>query len=218
LVRGNTFTDRDNAPPPRGPVSPPPQRKRDEQNILSYHHNASIGQKPDTTQLNNTEDYDTAYELDDTIDYGDDEDETPRINTVSSKSEAISVTEAWEFALVYMAKKDYEGAYRIILECGDDMYLVRLMAITGSCVRKLSQQTANTLLARIVQILNTNFVQSLAIRFIQDGIENGVANSIEDHDKHMLLEALYDLSGSGARIGKQSAQVYNMLLQEIGDQ
>lgn len=44
----------------------------------------------------------------------------------------------WNKALQYLEAGDYDKAYEEILISEDDLYLIRLMTITGPCVNKLS--------------------------------------------------------------------------------
>jgi hypothetical protein len=48
-----------------------------------------------------------------------------------------------------MAKKrDFESAYKLILTEGDDAYLLRLIAQTGSAVKFLGVETARAVISR----------------------------------------------------------------------
>jgi len=39
---------------------------------------------------------------------------------------------------LFVNEKKIDEAYRLILEGEDDIYLIRLMSITGPCIQKLS--------------------------------------------------------------------------------
>lgn len=48
----------------------------------------------------------------------------------------------WNKALEYLDAGDINKAYEEILISEDDLYLLRLMTITGPCVNKLNQKVA----------------------------------------------------------------------------
>jgi len=63
---------------------------------------------------------------------------------------------------------EYETAFRIMLEEGDDIYLLRLMVQTGPCTKSLTTHTAQKLLYRLNKVVRTGVIQNLALEWIDD--------------------------------------------------
>ena len=62
---------------------------------------------------------------------------------------------AWIRAAEFMKKRDYEGAFQTILQEGDDIYLLRLVAQSGPVVKYLSDETAYQVVNRVNKIVRS---------------------------------------------------------------
>lgn len=71
----------------------------------------------------------------------------------SSSMNIDAVTRGWIDALQLLDSGDYQAAYEAILSTGDDIYLLRLVSLTGPVVKHLHPKTAATVVKKLNQII-----------------------------------------------------------------
>ena len=76
----------------------------------------------------------------------------------------------WTRCLEYVKNKKYEEAYRVMIEYGDDMYLLRLVAQTGAVAQHLEPITVEKVICRINRILRNAVFPSIEIEWIEDSL------------------------------------------------
>ena len=57
-----------------------------------------------------------------------------------------------------------------MLESGDDIYLLRLMHLTGPCINSLQANTVGEVLERIALIMNSEFIDGLGVDWVTDAL------------------------------------------------
>ena len=88
----------------------------------------------------------------------------------------------WVKVLSFLEELDYESAYKSILDYGDDIYLIRLIMITGKCMNKLWQKTAKRLVIKYLQIVKSNFLKRMFLEFYTDTIKTGFVSRLCTED------------------------------------
>lgn len=122
---------------------------------------------------------------------------------------------------------DFDGAYREILATGrfdigfikinlylcigDDIYLLRLINITGPCLKQLQKQTARELIRRLILIMKSSFIEKLSVSFLESSNQTGIIHGMQSSDQKVLMQALYRMIGSSSSLGKKSANLYSKL-------
>ena len=91
------------------------------------------------------------------------------------------------------------------------MYLVRLLNVTGPCLKKLQTRTTVTLMKRLTGIMKSGLVEKLSISFLENAGKNGLTYALQPNDQQTLFSTLYKLASSSNAVGKKSAQLYTEL-------
>ena len=101
------------------------------------------------------------------------------------------LTQVWLRCLEYVKKRDFESAYRVMLQEGDDIYLLRLVVQTGPVVKLLEPQSAKMVLAKINKIVRTGVFENIEIEWIDDSKRAGHLNQMSLKEQNEYLDTLY---------------------------
>jgi hypothetical protein len=106
-------------------------------------------------------------------------------------------TEAWARALACLDSDNYSGAYKCLLDAGDDLYLIRLMYKTGpDCYRLLDEQTSLRLFSRVIAIAKSQFMNDLVVDFFFEACDSGLASQIDSETIEAMLMVLECIESS----------------------
>ena len=103
----------------------------------------------------------------------------------------LRLNSAWLKSIELLRKKDFEGAYRNILQEGDDVYLLRLVAQTGPVIKFLSDQTASMVLLRINKIMRSGSLQALVVDWVDEAGKTGILQKLDRHQQNEYMDTLY---------------------------
>ncbi|CAD8213484.1 unnamed protein product [Paramecium octaurelia] len=121
---------------------------------------------------------------------------------------AVVQVAEWNKALEYLDAGDINKAYEEILISEDDLYLLRLMTITGPCVNKLSQKVAFQLHQKIKLLMKSEFWKVLALQML--GNLSSKQECLRIEQKQKLQQLLYQWSKSWQpQISKETVLLYN---------
>jgi hypothetical protein len=85
-----------------------------------------------------------------------------------------------------------------------------MMTITGPCLQKLSQNVAKSLLKRMNQIMNSQFMNVVALNLFNDGFENRLLDDLTIEDNAGICDILFELSEIPIPdIGERAASLYS---------
>jgi len=104
------------------------------------------------------------------------------------------LTMVWNRANEYIKKRDFESAYRLMLQEGDDMYLLRLIVQTGPVMKYLEQNSARQVLARLNKIVRGGVFETLEVEWIDDSKRAGHFTRLSMNEQNEYLDTLYWLS------------------------
>lgn len=110
----------------------------------------------------------------------------------------------WVKVLSFLEELDYESAYKSILDYGDDIYLIRLIMITGKCMNKLQQKTAKRLVLKYLQIVKSNFLNRMCLEFYTDTIKTGFVSRLCIEDQKGIFNSLQLLERKKNEIGNDA--------------
>mmetsp|Transcript_848 Transcript_848/g.1967 ORF Transcript_848/g.1967 Transcript_848/m.1967 type:complete len:959 (-) Transcript_848:32-2908(-) len=119
--------------------------------------------------------------------------------------EVDDLSRTWLSVLEKIEKAELEDAYSEVLGSSDDLYLLRLMHLTGSCMSSLTPQTGSEVLRHTAHILGSGFVNQLGAQWIAGSVKAGVFKSLSSETKRQLLTPLSRMED------QQSAQLYKYI-------
>jgi hypothetical protein len=130
---------------------------------------------------------------------------------LSAKKESNNeppIIRTWKHVLKDIENSNLNTAYTRILETGDDVYLLRLLFITGPVIQQLNPEIAKNVILRINLVSRSHRVQSLNYSLIENAYYSELFPKLNKDDKNELLETLYEYSGLNSDIGTKSAELY----------
>lgn len=101
------------------------------------------------------------------------------------------LSKVWQRCLEYTKQGDFESAYRLMLNEGDDMYLLRLMVQTGPVLRHLNQTSFQTVIQRLNKIVRTGIFEMIEIEWVDDAKRTGHFEQMALQDQNEFLDTLY---------------------------
>ena len=91
---------------------------------------------------------------------------------------------------------------------GDDIYLLRLICLTGPIIDKLDVEIAKRVLIRVNMISKSHQIQQLLIGLIRNSLKNNVFQMLEPNHQNYILDSLYEFSGLNNSISNEAAELY----------
>jgi len=119
--------------------------------------------------------------------------------------------EIWKEASNDVSRGDYEAAYSKVLDAGDDIYLLRLLKITGSCMKKLNRGTALKLMKRIIVLQKSNFFDKMALGFFESAQKTRVVHNMKIEEQNLMLKELYKMSAKPNVLGETAANLHEVV-------
>ena len=121
------------------------------------------------------------------------------------------ITELWKEALCAIEHSDYNKGYELILNAGDDIYLLRLVCITGPVFTKLNFALSKRVLMRVNMISRSHQIQSLLIKLIKSALQCNVFTSLTTNEQNDILDSLFEFSGLNTKLGSEAAELYTKI-------
>ncbi|KAL4475125.1 hypothetical protein ABPG74_001821 [Tetrahymena malaccensis] len=121
-----------------------------------------------------------------------------------------SITQIWDKSLDFQSRGQLNRAYQMLLDIEDDIYLLRMMSITGPCFSKLNQNVGKKLMRRINKITQSQFMDSISFQLFQKIYEQDLLEDLNLEDHQNIKEILYDISAIPC-LGEQAAKLYNLI-------
>jgi hypothetical protein len=82
---------------------------------------------------------------------------------------------------------------------------------TGPCLSQLPPKLKDNILDRIQLILNSNFLESLGIFWINDSVQQGIFNNLNKYTKEGILTALEKIQNQGGEEGNDASKLFSLL-------
>ena len=118
------------------------------------------------------------------------------------------VTKAWKETLKLIEKGHINEGYLKLINSGDDIYLLRLICLTGPIIDKLDVEIAKRVLIRVNMISKSHQIQQLLIGLIKNSIKNNIFQTLEPNQQNYILDSLYEFSGLNNSIAGEAAELY----------
>ena len=140
------------------------------------------------------------------------EKDTLKNKTTNNESD-YQIIKNWKDALSLIDNNYPNEAYIKILNTGDDIYLLRLVCITGPIFNKLNPEISKRVLMRINMISRSHQIQGLLISLIRNSLKYKVFNLLNNQEKNDVLDSLYEFSGINNNFGSDAAELYTQITQ-----
>lgn len=106
------------------------------------------------------------------------------------KNEKLS--ELWLQISRLALEQDYQSAYDLALGRTDDIYLLRLLALTGPVVsRGLSESTSRRVLQRINKIVRGGIIQKMQLDWLDDARKTNLLRNLGHSEQNEYLDTLF---------------------------
>ena len=134
------------------------------------------------------------------------------INNNLNKRESTSidseVTKTWKETLQLIEKGNINEGFLKLINSGDDIYLLRLICLTGPILDKLDLEVAKRVLLRVNMISKSHQIQQLLIGLIKNSIKNNIFQSLDPNQQNYILDSLYEFSGLNNSLATEAAELY----------
>lgn len=107
-----------------------------------------------------------------------------------SKDKIDSLTLMWLTALEHLHRDEVAKAYSLVLDSGDDLYLLRLMLKTGVVLEEMPKDLGVEVMRRLGYVMNSLFLENIGMDWVEDSYHIGLFDRLEAEDQQMLVEPL----------------------------
>ena len=128
------------------------------------------------------------------------------------------INSIWLNCLELINKNKISEAYELILNSKDDIYLLRLILLTGPVLHLLNENLAKKILVRINMINRGKQINDILIQFIEESVDNknGVFNKLEYKEQNDILDSLFNMFHNKANnnITIKAQNLYNLIIEQ----
>ncbi|KAL4460861.1 hypothetical protein ABPG74_016333 [Tetrahymena malaccensis] len=122
----------------------------------------------------------------------------------------------WDEILLFYEKNDLNSCYQIVLDEEDDVYLIKLMMLTGPCLKNLEINNSKRLMSRLCMILDSKFLEKIYLEIFDHSLQERILDNLTPIEQKKLTNEVYKLSSSSnPQVGEQSAELYIRLAQKF---
>jgi len=128
------------------------------------------------------------------------------------------INSIWLNCLELINKNKISEAYELILNSKDDIYLLRLILLTGPVLHLLNENLAKKILVRINMINRGKQINDILIQFIEESIDNknNIFNKLEYKEQNDILDSLFNMFHNKANnnITIKAQNLYNLIIEQ----
>ena len=119
-------------------------------------------------------------------------------NLMISQQIESKINEKWKEALKLLRKNNISDAYKLIISSGDDIYLLRLVCITGPILYLLNEDLAKKVLIRINMINRGKHIQDILIQLVEESLKinknnNNIFYKLNYKEQNDILDSLFKI-------------------------
>ena len=108
------------------------------------------------------------------------------------------INEKWKEALKFLGKNNTSDAYKLIISSGDDIYLLRLVCITGPVLYSLDEELAKKVLIRINMINRGKHIQDILIQLVEESLKiyknnDNIFYKLNYKEQNDILDSLFKI-------------------------
>ena len=140
----------------------------------------------------------------------------------NKKSSNISlesqINKIWLECLELINKNKINEAYNLIISTKDDIYLLRLMCLTGPVLNKLNENLAKNVLIRINMINRGKQISDILIQFVEEIInnKNNIFKKLEYKEQNDILDSLFNIfkNKNNNNLTIKAQNLYNFIIEQ----
>ena len=140
----------------------------------------------------------------------------------NKKSSNISlesqINKIWLECLELINKNKINEAYNLIISTKDDIYLLRLMCLTGPVLNKLNENLAKNVLIRINMINRGKQISDILIQFVEESInnKNNIFKKLEYKEQNDILDSLFNIfkNKNNNNLTIKAQNLYNFIIEQ----
>ena len=149
------------------------------------------------------------------------ENKISKLNNNNKKSNITlesQINNIWLECLDLINKNKMNEAYDLILSTKDDIYLLRLMCLTGPILNSLNENVAKNVLVRINMINRGKQINDILIKFVEESInnKNNIFKKLEYKEQNDILDSLFNIfkNKSNNNLTIKAQDLYNLIIEQ----
>lgn len=128
------------------------------------------------------------------------------------------INKIWLECLELINKNKINEAYNLIISTKDDIYLLRLMCLTGPVLNKLNENLAKNVLIRINMINRGKQISDILIQFVEESInnKNNIFKKLEYKEQNDILDSLFNIFKykNNNNLTIKAQNLYNFIIEQ----
>ena len=128
------------------------------------------------------------------------------------------INKIWLECLELINKNKINEAYNLIISTKDDIYLLRLMCLTGPVLNKLNENLAKNVLIRINMINRGKQISDILIQFVEESInnKNNIFKKLEYKEQNDILDSLFNIfkNKNNNNLTIKAQNLYNFIIEQ----
>ena len=149
------------------------------------------------------------------------ENKISKLNNNNKKSNITlesQINNIWLECLDLINQNKMNEAYDLILSTKDDIYLLRLMCLTGPILNSLNENLAKNVLVRINMINRGKQINDILIKFVEESInnKNNIFKKLEYKEQNDILDSLFNIfkNKSNNSLTIKAQDLYNLIIEQ----
>ena len=149
------------------------------------------------------------------------ENKISKLNNNNKKSNITlesQINNIWLECLDLINQNKMNEAYDLILSTKDDIYLLRLMCLTGPVLNSLNENLAKNVLVRINMINRGKQINDILIKFVEESInnKNNIFKKLEYNEQNDILDSLFNIfkNKSNNNLTIKAQDLYNLIIEQ----
>ena len=149
------------------------------------------------------------------------ENKISKLNNNNKKSNITlesQINNIWLECLELINQNKMNEAYDLILSTKDDIYLLRLMCLTGPILNSLNENLAKNVLVRINMINRGKQINDILIKFVEESInnKNNIFKKLEYKEQNDILDSLFNIFKNKCNnsLTIKAQDLYNLIIEQ----
>ena len=123
----------------------------------------------------------------------------------------------WLKCLELIGKNKIEEAYDLMVSSKDDIYLLRLVCLTGPVLHLLNEELAKKILVRINMINRGNQISDILLNLVEESIDNknDIFKKLEYSEQNDILDSLFNMfkNRKNNNLSIKAQNLYNIIVE-----
>ena len=128
------------------------------------------------------------------------------------------INSSWLQCLQLINKNKISEAYNLIISSKDDIYLLRLVCLTGPVLHLLNEDLAKKVLIRINMINRGKQINDILIKLVEESIDNKnhIFNKLEYSEQNDILDSLFNIfkNKNNNNLTIKAQNLYNFIIEQ----